>query len=318
MARFLRESDVRAVLDMAVALERVEAALRDLALGAAADTPRVRTHAPAGTLHVLQASAPALGLIGFKYYFTGPGGKCSYVHLVDVRSGKLAAIVESGWMGMMRTGAASGIAARHMAAPRASIVGQIGAGSQAAGQLEAVCAALPIRQARVHARDRARLEAFCAAMAERLGIEVVPAESGAAAVDGAHVVNVITNAASPVLQGAWLQDGQHVNAAGSNSLTRRELDLAAVERCRFVAVDSRGTARAECGDLLPAVERGLLQWDRLAELGEVIAGRLSPRAAAADITLYESHGMGIQDLYVAERVLALARERGLGIDLPIA
>ena len=316
MATWLSEADVREVLTMELALERVEEALRATATDAAVDTPRVRTGTSEGTLHVLQAAAPALGLAGFKYYYIGAGGRCSHVHLVDARTARLEAVIDSGWLGMVRTGAASGIATRHLAAPGARVAGQIGAGRQAVGQLEAVCKVRPIERAQVFARDRAKLEAFCAEMAERLAIEVLPAASAEQAVRGAEVVNVVTNASQPVLEGAWLEPGQHVNAAGSNALTRRELDLAAVRRCDLVAVDSRGTARGECGDLLPAVEAGLLRWERLPELGEIAAGLRRGRGSPREITLYESHGMGIQDLYVAERVLAAARARGLGTALP--
>ena len=98
--------------------------------------------------------------------------------------------------------------------------------------------------------------------------------SGAEAVRGADIVNVITKAATPVLEGKWLEPGQHINAAGSNALTRRELRADAVKRCAPVVVDSRGTARNESGDLLPLVDTGLLDWDTLPELGEVIVGRM--------------------------------------------
>ena len=98
---------------------------------------------------------------------------------------------------------------------------------------------------------------------------------------------------------------------------RREIDLATVKRCNYITVDSRGTARNECGDLLPAVENGLVDWDALTEIGEVIAGRAPRRTSPHQITLYESHGMGIQDLYVANTLLELSRERGVGVDLPV-
>jgi ornithine cyclodeaminase len=120
-----------------------------------------------------------------------------------------------------------------------------------------------------------------------------------------------------VLLGEWLEAGQHINAAGSNSLARRELDSAAVKRATRIVVDSRNTARNECGDLLPLTETGLLDWDSLPELGEVITGRVAGRPAAADITLYESHGMAIQDLYTAKYVLDAALKQNVGVDLPI-
>ncbi len=90
-----------------------------------------------------------------------------------------------------------------------------------------------------------------------------------------------------------------------------------VDRLLIDTVDSRGTARNECGDLLMGVEKGLFEWDSLTEIGDVISGRAPRRASADQITLYESHGMGIQDLYVAHKMVELARERGLGVDLPI-
>jgi ornithine cyclodeaminase len=317
VVRYLTENDVRGLLAMRDALAAVESALRDRALGRAIDVPRERTHLPDGTQHVLQAAAPGLGYIGFKYYYVTARGKSFYVHLINAGSGQLEAIIEADWMGVVRTGAASGVASKHLAAPGASVLGQIGAGRQSVGQLEAVCVALGIRSARVYSRTRDKLEAYCADMSRRLGIEVAPADSAEAAVRGAHVINVITRSSTPVLRGEWLQPGQHVNAAGSNSLTRVEIDEAAVRRCDRVVVDSRGTARKECGDLLSAVEKGLLQWEALPEIGEVIAGRAPGRTDPRQITLYESHGMGIQDLYVCARLLAAARERGVGVDLPI-
>lgn len=317
MVRYLREDDVKKLLTMPLALEWVEQALKSRALGQAIDVPRARIHLPTGTQHVLQAAAPELKVVGFKYYYTTPYGKSFYVHLINTESGRLEAIIEAVWMSMVRTGAASGVATRHLAVEGASIVGQIGAGFQAIAQLEAVCRVRKIRAARVFARSRERLQAFCATLSQKLGIEVAAAGSAEAAVRGAHVVNVITKAAEPVLKGEWLEPGQHVNAAGSNALSRRELDEAAVKKCDVITVDARGTARNECGDLLPAVEKGWLHWESLAEIGEVIAGRASGRSSPREITLYESHGMGIQDLWVGAKVLALARERGVGMDLPI-
>ncbi|MDH3288270.1 MAG: ornithine cyclodeaminase family protein [Betaproteobacteria bacterium] len=317
MIRYLSENDIKQLLTMPIALECAEQALRARALGDAIDVPRARIHLPTGTHHVLQAAAPALKCVGFKYYYTTPHGKSFYVHLIDTESGRLEAIIEAVWMSMVRTGAASGIATNQLAVKDASVVGQIGAGFQGIGQLEAVCQVRKIRTAQIFARNRDRLQAFCSSMSQKLGIEVVAAPSVEAAVRGAHVVNVITKSAEPVLKGEWLEPGQHVNAAGSNALSRRELDDAAVKKCNVIAVDSRGTASKECGDLLPSVEKGWRHWDSLTEMGEVITGKARGRSSPIDITLYESHGMGILDLWVGARMLELARKRGIGTELPI-
>jgi len=317
MIRYLTEADVQKLLTMPIALDAMEEAHRALAEQRAIDVPRARIHLPQGTQHVLQAAAPELGYIGFKYYYSRPAGRSFYVHLMRIAEGNLDAIIEAAWMSRLRTGAASGVATRHLANPEASVLGQIGAGNQGVSQLEAVCQVRKIRTVKVFARNRDRLTAFCEKMSKATGVEVKPAESAEAAVRGSHVVNVITKSAEPVLRGEWLEPGQHVNAAGSNALARREIDDAAVKKCDVITVDGRGTARNECGDLLSAVEKGWLRWDHLAEIGEVIAKKAPGRTSARQISLYESHGMGLQDLWIGAKAVALSRERGVGIDLPV-
>jgi len=317
MLGYLKESDVERLLTMPLAIEMVERALKDRALGKAIDVPRARAHIPAGTLHMMQAAAPELKMIGFKAYYSTGKGTRYFVQMFNTESGKLEAIVEASHLGMVRTGAASGVATRYLARDDAAVVGMIGAGKQAVGQLEAVCNVRAIREAKVYSRSAERARNFCDTMSSRLGIAVTPVTSAANAVRGADIVNVITKAASPVLLGEWLEPGQHINAAGSNSIIRRELDEAAVRRCAIVAVDSRSTARNECGDLLPLVEKGHLDWNTVPEIGDVIAGRTTGRGARDHITLYESHGMAVQDVYVAARLLEIARDRGVGANLPI-
>jgi alanine dehydrogenase len=316
MIRYLTENDVKQLLDMPMAVALVEEALRARAAGRAVDVPRVRTRTPQGTLHVLQAASQDLNRIGFKAYYSSSSGTRFHVHLYDLTKGPHEAMVEANYLGIVRTGAASGVATRYLAREDASVVAMIGAGRQAVGQLEAVCEVRKIREVRVWSRTAETSRKFIDALSPKLKVEMRPFESGAEAVRGAHIINVMTKASEPVLRGEWLEPGQHINAAGSNSLIRREIDLAAVERCNYITVDSRGTARNECGDLLPAIEKGLVDWDTLTEIGEVIIGHAPRRTAADQITLYESHGMGIQDLYIAHKLVALSRERGVGVDLP--
>ncbi len=317
MIRYINEAEVAQILTMPKTVELVEAAHKARAEGRAIDVPRVRARCPAGTQHILQAAAPELKLIGYKIYYSNPGkGSRYHVHLIDTDSGSLVAMIEASHLGMVRTGAASGVATKYMAREDATTVGMIGAGKQAAGQLEAVCAVRGITAAKVYSRKSEKARDFCAAMSAKLGIKMQAVTSAPEAVRGVDIINVITKASNPVLLGEWLEPGQHINAAGSNALTRRELDELAIKRSRVV-VDSRGTARNESGDLLPLVESGQLDWDALPELGEVIAGRFAGRKSRDEITLYESHGMGIQDIYTGDHILKVAREKNIGIDLPI-
>jgi ornithine cyclodeaminase len=173
-----------------------------------------------------------------------------------------------------------------------------------------------LAEVRAFGRNQERQKSFCETMSRKLDIDVRPVHSEAQALDGAHIVNVMTRSDQPVFDGSLLQPGQHINAAGSNALDRREIDLATIKRCDVIAVDSREVAKGECGDLLPAIEQGLLYWENIADLGEVLLGRKPGRTADAQITLFESHGMAMQDVYAGSYVLDAARSRGIGVDLP--
>jgi ornithine cyclodeaminase len=317
MVRYLTDDDVKQLISMPRALALVEEAWRARALGRACDVARSRVPTPHGIMNMLAAEATDLGYVGFKYYYSTKRGATRHVHLVDAASGRLAAIIEADWLGSMRTGAASGVAGRHLARRNARRLGQIGAGAQAATQIAAVHHALGIESVRVYARTKEKLLAFCETVSRELGIEVLPADSAQSAVRNADVINVITRSSSPVLLGEWLEPGQHVNAAGSNALDRQEVDARTVQRSEVITVDARATAQNECGDLAPLVARDELQWDQLVEIGDVIAGKAAGRTNERQISLFESQGMGLQDLYVAVEVLQTARERKVGVDLPL-
>ena len=317
MALFLTENDVKQVLTATMALEAVESAHRDLALGQAQDTPRARTRLPQTVLHILQGALPAQGVIGYKAYTTNRSGNRFLVHMFDAASGLLLAIIEADYMGMIRTGAASGIAARCLARPDARVAGVFGAGWQAEGHVRAICAALPLERIKVFSRNREKLLVFCQRMSETTGVAVVPAASAEETVRGSDLVGTVTTATQPLFDAEWLAPGTHINAAGSNALIRQELSEATLRRCALIAVDAVPTALAEAGDLLPLLEKGRLHARQLVELGDILTGRHAGRTSAEQITVFESQGMAIQDLAVALRVVAAARARGLGVELPL-
>ena len=303
MALHLAEADVRQLLTMDLALEAVETAHRAHALGRAIDIPRQRTRVPTASLHILQGALLDEGVMGYKAYTVSREGVRFLVHLFDAASGALQAVIEANTLGMMRTGAAGGIAARYLSRPEAGIVGLIGSGWQAQSQLEALCAVRPIRQVKLFSRNREKCRLASADFSRRFGVEVVPVESAEVAVRDSDIVVTITSSATPVVQGDWLAPGTHINAAGSNALIRRELDEKAVGRADLVCVDSRATALREAGDLLPALEKGRLHEGQLVELGEIVAGIRPGRGDPQAISLFESQGMAIQDLAVAKCLL---------------
>ena len=316
MVRYIKEAEVRQILTMSKAIELVERAFRDRALGKAFDIPRRRTLQPGGHLHVLQAAAPEINLIGFKAYYLKPEARTFYLHLINHTRGNQEALIEADWLGRIRTGAATGVATNCLARKDASVVACFGTGRHAQTQLEGVATVRKLAEVRAFGRNQERQKSFCETMARKLNVNVRPVHSEAHALDGAQIVNVMTRSDQPMFDGNLLQPGQHINAAGSNALDRREIDLATIKRCDAIVVDSREVAKGECGDLLPAIEQGLLYWENTADLGEVLLGHKPGRTADAQITLFESHGMAMQDVYAGSYVLDTARARGIGIDLP--
>jgi alanine dehydrogenase len=317
MALFLSENDVKQVLTAAMALEAVESAHRDLALGQAQDTPRARTRLPQTALHILQGALPAQGVFGYKAYTTNRSGNRFLVHLFDAASGQLLAVIEADYMGMIRTGAASGLAARCLARPDARVAGVFGAGWQAEGHVLALCAALPLEKVKVFSRHAEKQQAFCRRLSEATGVPVVAAASAEETVRGSDLLGTVTTATQPLFDAEWLAPGTHINAAGSNALIRQELSEATLRRCALIAVDAVPTALAEAGDLLPLLEKGRLHARQLVELGDILTGRHAGRTSAEQITVFESQGLAIQDLAVALRVVAAARACGLGVELPL-
>lgn len=316
-ALYLTENDVAAVVDMPLAMAAVASAHVALSRGEAVDYPRQRVRSGAVIQHLLQGGLlDARRVTGYKTYTSSRSGARFWLHLFDADNGDPLAVIEADRLGMMRTGAVGGVAARTLARSGSAQALVFGAGWQARGQVEALALALPIERFTIVARDVARRDAFCAEMTKLTGRDVVPAASVEEAVRAADVVVTITTSSKPLFDGAWLPAGCHINAAGSNALIRREIDETAVGRAGLIVVDARATALREAGDLQPALEKGRLSENRLVELGDVLAGFRPGRTDERMITLFESQGLAVQDLALGVEVLSRARNAKLGTDLP--
>lgn len=317
MAIFLTEKDVNEILTMDMALETVEESFRLLAEGTATNSPRSRLRLPTGVLNFMAGAAPGVGVMGFKSYGVARGYPVKfYLQLSSTETGELLSVMEASDLGQIRTGAASGVATRYMAREDASSVGVIGSGYQARTQLEAVCKVRDIKSARVFSRKPENREKFATDMSASLGIDVSAVESGGACVKDADVVITMTSTSRPVLEGEWLSPGTHINAAGANHWMRRELDAEAVRRSDVVVTDDIEQAKLECGDLIYPIEFGTIRWEQIHNLSDVIAGRAKGRNTDEEITLFESQGLALEDLTTGMRVYNIAKERGMGQELP--
>ncbi|GAC1535619.1 MAG: ornithine cyclodeaminase family protein [Candidatus Velthaea sp.] len=314
MPIYLTEDDIAATLPMADALRQLERAARAQADGTATNAPRQRVKANTTILHVLPAAFE--GRLGHKSYTTAPRGPRFWYTLWD-QSGEMLAILEADRLGQIRTGAASGLATKFMARADARTLGVIGTGYQARSQIEAVCAARPIERIRVWGRNREKLEVFTKEMTAALSRPIEAAASAREAVGDADVVVTMTSATTPVLEGAWLSPGTHVNAAGSNRTVAQEIDIETVRRAAVVAVEDIAQAKVESGDLRSANEAGAFKWIDTVRLADLIAGNALGRTADDQITLFESLGIGLWDIAVANFVVDACVAGGRGTKLPI-
>jgi ornithine cyclodeaminase/alanine dehydrogenase-like protein (mu-crystallin family) len=154
-------------------------------------------------------------------------------------------------------------------------------------------------------------------MSQACGIEVVAAGSPEEAARGLDIICTATTSREPVLRGEWLSPGQHLNVVGSNFLAKTEIDVEVIKRAKVVAIDSKDQGRMEAGDLVAALDQGVIEWIDITELGRVIAMRSAGRQSPQDITLFKSLGIGLEDIAVANKVYQKAKEANLGrwIDL---
>jgi alanine dehydrogenase len=306
---YLTEADVESLLTPADALEAIEACCRRMAAGAVENRPRDRLRLDEGRLAVMAAADLELGAAGVKTYAAFAAGTRFVVVLFAADQPELLAVIEADKLGQLRTGAASGVAARFLAKAEAASLGIIGCGWQAEGQVASIREAVPtIERVVAYCRTEKNLKRFCRRMKAELGeSHRDPA--------GQDIVITATSSADPVLRGEWLQPGALVCAMGANVPQHRELDNVVLERAAFVCCDSIEQASRESGDLIEPVEQGVLDWLEVHELHEVVAGEVEGRSSPDDIVVFKSNGLAAWDVAAGARVLELARERGVGREL---
>ncbi len=314
MTLFLTEREVEGLLDMRSALAAVEEILRQHAEGRATNRARRRVALPGCGLNVMFAGAPEIEALGLKAYTVARTGARFYTMLFDPETGELLSMMQSDKLGQVRTGAASGIATKHLAREDASSLGIYGAGWQAEAQLEAIAAVKKLDRVIVHSRTEESRKAFAEKMGERLGMEVetthAPEEPAAQ-----DIVVTVTSSKEPVLRGEWLKPGVHVNAAGSNFLFKTEIDRDVVKRSSLVTIDSREELGLEAGNLLQGIETGTVLPEAIRELGQIVAGQIKGRQNPEDITLFASQGLALEDLAAARLVYDRALEQGVGREI---
>jgi alanine dehydrogenase len=340
---YLGAEEVEQLLPMGECIGVMERALRGLALGTAVLPLRmvVRLEGRPGLLGVMpgQVQVPGTGggagvqdgeappdsVAGVKVVSIFPENRLrgdeshfGVVLLFETETGRPIAHLDAASITAIRTAAVSAVATRLLAREDAGDLALLGAGVQARTHLAALREVRPLRRVRVWSRRPESAERFAAEQGPRHGLAIETAPSAAAAVAGADLVCTVTSSHQPVLAGEWLAPGAHVNAVGASLATARELDSAAVARARLF-VDRRESAVHESGDYLVPLREGLIGEEHIqGEIGDLLLGRVAGRRSAAEITLFKSLGLAVEDLAAAHHVYGRALAEGRGLRLEAA
>lgn len=297
-ALVLSNEDIARLVSMSDAIDALERAFRDEAAGRAKTMERTRIVWDGRRMQALGGYVESGGSAAVKTWLVTERGAQPTLVLFSLEDGSVLGLMEAVELGRIRTGAASGLATRHLSAPDADVLLLVGTGRQAFAQAAGVAEVRSLRKILVAARDRERTASFAARLEEELGIQTEPAASIPKAAAEAAVVCTVTSAREPVLFGTHLAPGAHVNAAGAIAPGAREVDDDVFERADRVIVDSVEQAREESAELASAVAAGALRWEDVAPLHEaIVSGSERPTGA---VTVFKSLGVGLEDAAIAQ------------------
>lgn len=318
--RILSGRDVADLLPMEACIALMGRTMAAVSEGRARFPPRaVIPAAPGGFMAWMPGALDEPACFGVKLLSLFPGnpaaGLSSHLGLValfEPEHGRPVALLDAAELTAIRTAAVSGLATGLLARADAGDLAILGAGEQAASHLAAMLAVRPVRRVRLWSRTGANARAFAEAQAAKHGVAIEVASSAREAVAAADLICTVTASREPVLSGAWIAPGAHLNVVGASRPDASEIDTEAVVRARYF-VDCRASTEREAGDWLRAREAGAVGPEHIAgEIGEVVNGTRPGRKSDQEITLFRSLGVAAEDLAAAAFVLEAARARGVG------
>ena len=321
MPILLPHDDVYRCISMAEAIDAVELGLRDEAAGALMQPQRHNLRfGPDGRDGFLRIGPCALlnsGWMGFKAMNLARGHGVRYqIHLYEMATGELKAIMDAQYLTTLRTGATSAVASKRLTRRGSLAVGVIGSGKEAWAQLQAMAAIGKVNYVKVFSPTEANRKAYAARCIEELGIEAISVDTADEAVEGAGLVLAAVNSGKHVLFGSQLEPGMHVNSVGTARPILREIDPEVFRLADIIVVDTREGVFQEAGDAILAVRENAVDPEDAYEAHQVVSGEAPERTDDSQITLFKSVGTALQDIATAVRVYLNAKERGVGHKLP--
>jgi alanine dehydrogenase len=313
MVRLITHEQVQSLVSMSDAIECMEGAFREEGEGTTLLPARINMKAGRGWMRVGPVALEKSGWMGFKAMNLVPGAGVRYqVHLYEIESGALVAIMDAQHLTTLRTGATSAVATRRLARPGPAVVALLGSGVEARAQLEAMQADGKVGSARIFSPTPANRERVAADFRQRYDMKITAVGSAEEAASGADLVLAAVKSTTPVLLGKWLSPGCHVNSVGTARRDQREIDPETFERSARIVVDTKEGVFGEAGDAVAA--RDVLRTE-VHELAQLVTGGAPGRGSPQEITLFKSVGTGIQDIALAALIHRRATERSVGTDL---
>jgi ornithine cyclodeaminase/alanine dehydrogenase-like protein (mu-crystallin family) len=319
------EREVHELLPMRDCIDLMQRTFASLGTGRFVQPPRIIAWQPEG-LGAVAAMPAWLGeprALGAKLISVFPQNRQAgleshqgLVALFETEHGIPLAVIHAGAITAIRTAAVSGAATRLLANEQAGDLGIFGSGTQARTHLEAMLAVRPIRRVHVWSRSAQHAQTFASEASQRYNLDVRAIENAENVAKASDIICTVTAATAPILKGAWLDRGTHVNAAGSSVPPFRELDTEAVVRARLF-VDSRESALREPDDIRVPLAQGAITQDHIiGDLSELASGACDGRISKNDITIFKSVGLAIEDLAAAYLIYerALGAKRGVSIE----
>ncbi|MFL2745705.1 MAG: ornithine cyclodeaminase family protein [Dehalococcoidia bacterium] len=313
MGILISEQDVKNLLTMELAICSLEEIFKKESIKDSVNSSRIRINLPEGSLNFMAASSKSLNLIGTKSYI--PKTKTAikfYVQLYDGENGNLLSVIEANLMSRIRTGAASGLATKYLAKKNSSVLGIIGTGTQALHQAIAICKVRKIKTINIYSRNVNNRKNFCALINKNINnVNAISVKTPKECVENADIITTITNSDSPVFSSKWIKPGTHINAAGSNVSTKREIDKETISKASTIVTDNIDQAKIECGDLIQPINIGITSWDKINTLSDLITGKIKGRSTDNEITIFESQGVAIEDLAIGSLLYDLAVKKAI-------
>ena len=303
MALILSEPQSRKLIDMPMALKTVEGIFRDRAAGKVRSLPRRRLKGSEKQLNIMAAWQESWDLICLRAY----AGASNTVTLYNGRTGQIQAIINMGYLSSLRTGAATGVAAKYLAPSKTKTLGVVGPGWQATFQVEAVANACPIETVVVFGRTPKKRKEFIRQMSKITKADWKEVDSLDEVEASSDILVVSTDSSAPVTEGNSLKEEVLVASIGANQATKHEISTSLIRKMDFIITDDLPTARGDSGDLIAACQSRITRWEDIVPLEKIVAdGVAEPRPKRI---LFQSNGIADEDLAVGRYVLEQAKKK---------